>query len=196
MKKLSVVFLACLMGASLAVAAGTQNAPRVIRVTMNDGTIHEFLVESVQNMTFDANQEDSSFVLPDTREPEPNLTEEEDNPYVKSRPATPKVDRKVAPVTVKTEQPVKVNFDADKQALEFFTGLTPSDFHYSAALAGMGDLCLRRKDFSVAAEYYETALSEIRFHMGVNNFHEIVSEHLEEAYRGMGTTAQEYHESL
>ncbi len=83
-----------------------------------------------------------------------------------------------------------------KQALEFFTGLTPSDFHYSAALAGMGDLCLRRKDFSVAAEYYETALSEIRFHMGVNNFHEIVSEHLEEAYRGMGTTAQEYHESL
>ncbi len=121
MKKLSVVFLACLMGVSLAVDSGNQNAPRVIRVTMNDGTIHEFLVESVQNMTFDANQEDSSYVLPDMREPEPNLTEEEDNPYVKSRPATPKVDRKVAPVTVKTEQPVKVNFDADKQALEFFS---------------------------------------------------------------------------
>ena len=51
MKKLSVVFLACLMGVSLAVASGNQNAPRVIRVTMNDGTIHEFLVESVQNMT-------------------------------------------------------------------------------------------------------------------------------------------------
>ena len=82
------------------------------------------------------------------------------------------------------------------QALSFFTGLTPSDFHYSAALSGMGDLCLRRKEYERAAEYYETALSEIRFHMGVNNFHEIVSEHLEEAYRGMGTTAQEYHESL
>lgn len=119
MKKLSVVFLACLMGVSLAVASGNQNAPRVIRVTMNDGTIHEFLVESVQNMTFDANQEDSSFVLPDTREPEPNLTEEDDNPYVKSRPTSPKVERKVAPV--KKEQPVKVNFDADKQALEFFS---------------------------------------------------------------------------
>ena len=82
------------------------------------------------------------------------------------------------------------------QALSFFTGLTPSDFHYSAALSGMGDLCLRRKEYERAAEYYETALSEIRFHMGVNNFHEIVSEHLEEAYRGMGTTAQEYRESL
>ena len=121
MKKLSVVFLACLMGASLAVAAGVKNAPRVVRVTMNDGTIHEFLVESVQNMTFDANQEDSSFVLPDTREPEPNLTEEDDNPYVKSRPTSPKVERKVAPVTVKKEQPVQVTFDADKQALEFFS---------------------------------------------------------------------------
>ena len=82
------------------------------------------------------------------------------------------------------------------QALSFFTGLTPSDFHYSAALSGMGDLCLRRGEYERAAEYYETALSEIRFHMGVNNFHEIVSEHLEEAYRGRGTTAQEYHESL
>ena len=120
MKRLSVVFLACLMGVSLAVAAGNQNAPRVIRVTMNDGTIHEFLVESVQNMTFDANQEDSSFVLPDTREPEPNLTEEDDNPYVKARPSLPRNDRKVA-APVKTEQPVKVNFDADKQALEFFS---------------------------------------------------------------------------
>ena len=119
MKKLSVVFLACLMGVSLAVAAGVKNAPRVVRVTMNDGTIHEFLVESVQNMTFDANQEDSSYVLPDTREPEPNLTEEEDNPYVKSRPASPKVERKVVPV--KKEQPVQVTFNADKQALEFFS---------------------------------------------------------------------------
>lgn len=82
------------------------------------------------------------------------------------------------------------------QALSFFTGLTPSDFHYSAALSGMGDICLKRKEYERAAEYYETALSEIRFHMGVNNFHEIVTEHLEEAYRGMGTTAQEYHESL
>ncbi|MBR3850565.1 MAG: hypothetical protein IKJ76_00745 [Fibrobacter sp.] len=122
MKKLSVVFLACLMGVSLAVASGNQNAPRVIRVTMNDGTIHEFLVESVQNMTFDANQEDSSFVLPDTREPEPNLTEEYDNPYVKARPSLPKNDRKVvAPVMVKKEQPVQVTFDVDKQALEFFS---------------------------------------------------------------------------
>ena len=119
MKKLSVISMACLMGASLAVAAGVKNAPRVVRVTMNDGTIHEFLVESVQNMTFDANQEDSSYVLPDTREPEPNLTEEEDNPYVKSRPATPKIDRKVVPV--KNEQPVQVTFNADKQALEFFS---------------------------------------------------------------------------
>jgi len=82
------------------------------------------------------------------------------------------------------------------QALLYFSGMTPSDFHYSAAVAGMGDIFLRRKAYERAAEMYESALSEIRFHMGENNFYEIVSEHLEEAYRGMGTTTKEYRESL
>lgn len=89
-------------------------------MTMNDGTVHEFLVESVQNMTFDANVEDSSFVLPDTREPEPNLTEEDDNPYVNVRPSLPRNDGKIA-APAKKEQPVKVAFNADKQTLEFFS---------------------------------------------------------------------------
>ena len=71
-------------------------------------------------------------------------------------------------------------------AMETFSGLSPSDFHYSAALAAMGDICFAEKDFSKAAYYYEAALSEIELHMGRNNFYDIVSHNLSEAYENLG----------
>jgi len=76
----------------------------------------------------------------------------------------------------------KYLFKADK----IFRGLTPSDFHYSAVLAGIGDLLYIQKDFSQAAEYYEKALSEIELHMGKNNFYDMVSEKLDAAYEKSG----------
>lgn len=71
-------------------------------------------------------------------------------------------------------------------AMETFSVLSPSDFHYSAALAAMGDICFAEKDFSKAAYYYEATLSEIELHMGRNNFYDIVSHNLSEAYENLG----------
>ncbi len=71
-------------------------------------------------------------------------------------------------------------------AMKFFTGMSPSDFHYSAALAAMGDICFAEENFTSAAEHYEAALSEIELHMGRNNFFDIVSENLSAAYERLG----------
>lgn len=72
------------------------------------------------------------------------------------------------------------------EAEKIFEGRTPSDFHYSAYLAGKGDFYLKNSNYSEAAEYYEKALSEIELHMGRNNFYDIVSEKLENAYKKSG----------
>ncbi|MGN0642778.1 MAG: DUF4125 family protein [Huintestinicola sp.] len=76
--------------------------------------------------------------------------------------------------------------ESAEKALGFFRGLSPSDFHYSAALASMGDILFSEGSFEKAAEYYEAALSEIELHMGRNNFYDIVSENLGAAYEKMG----------
>lgn len=71
-------------------------------------------------------------------------------------------------------------------AIKIFAGRTPSDFHYSAALSAMGDLCLIKGELDKAAEYFEEALSEIEMHMGQNNFYSIVSDNLESVYKMQG----------
>lgn len=79
--------------------------------------------------------------------------------------------------------------EADKLLIRadgIFKGRSPSDFHYSAALAAMGDSAFKKKDHVKAAEYYEAALSEIELHMGRNNFYEIVSANLDKAYGELG----------
>ncbi len=69
-----------------------------------------------------------------------------------------------------------------KEADEILAGRTPSDFHYSAVLAGFGDAYFHLGDYLKTADYYEKALSEIALHMSRNNFYSIVSEKLEKAY--------------
>lgn len=75
--------------------------------------------------------------------------------------------------------------DAEKTlepALKIFAGRSPSDFHYSAALAALGDIRLAEGDHKRAALAYEAALSEIELHMGRNNFYDIVAEKLNMVY--------------
>ncbi len=67
-------------------------------------------------------------------------------------------------------------------ALKIFGGRTPSDFHYSAALSAMGDLSLLNGEFEKSVMYFEMALSEIKLHMGENDFYKIVSDNLDNAY--------------
>lgn len=65
-----------------------------------------------------------------------------------------------------------------KDAMKYFCGLSPSDFHYSAALSAMGDIEFYRSNYNSAVEYYEMALAETELHMGRNNFFDIISENL------------------
>ena len=67
-------------------------------------------------------------------------------------------------------------------ALDYFKGMSPSDFHYSAALSAMGDVLFSKGLYEKAAQHYETALSEILIHMGRCSFYDIVSENLERCY--------------
>lgn len=75
-------------------------------------------------------------------------------------------------------------------AFNIFEGRTPSDFHYSAALAAAGDLRMLKGDKIAAAEYYEMALSEIELHMGKNEFYSRVEEKLMVAYGGEAVQRQ------
>lgn len=65
-------------------------------------------------------------------------------------------------------------------------GRTPSDFHYSATLAGFGDAYYQLGKYETAAAYYEKALPEIELHMGQNNFYTIVSDNLAQTYEKLG----------
>ncbi|MBQ0042971.1 MAG: DUF4125 family protein [Lachnospiraceae bacterium] len=63
-------------------------------------------------------------------------------------------------------------------ALEIYVGRTPSDFHYSAALAAYADIMALQGKIKDAVWFYEMAKSEIDLHMGHNVFYEMVSENV------------------
>ncbi len=88
----------------------------------------------------------------------------------------------------KTKQGLTLLTEAD----DIFRGRTPSDFHYSAALAAFGDAYYQLKQYEKAAAYYEMALPEIELHMGQNNFYQIVSENLAQTYGTMGCSRPQY----
>ncbi|MGN0583930.1 MAG: DUF4125 family protein, partial [Ruminococcus sp.] len=67
------------------------------------------------------------------------------------------------------------------EALDYFYGLTPSDFHFSAALSAMGDILYYKGKYSEAIDFYEMARSETELHMGKNNFYDIISDNIKTA---------------
>ena len=80
---------------------------------------------------------------------------------------------------IKKKEEAKANLS---EALKIFGGRTPSDFHYCAALSAMGDLSLLDGEFEKSVMYFEMSLSEIKLHMGENDFYGIVSDNLNNAY--------------
>ena len=74
-----------------------------------------------------------------------------------------------------------------KLSLEYFKGLSPSDFHYSAALSAMGDVLLSKGDTKKAALFFEAALSEMLLHMGECPFCDTVREKIGLCRRGEQT---------
>lgn len=51
---------------------------RLVRITMKDGSVEEFLVESVKTLTFQANPNDSSNIYDDDEEEDPERSDEPD----------------------------------------------------------------------------------------------------------------------
>ncbi|MDO4156484.1 MAG: DUF4125 family protein [Oscillospiraceae bacterium] len=89
-------------------------------------------------------------------------------------------------------------------ALNVFRGLSPSDFHYSATLAAMGDAQFQLQNYKTAVWYYEAALSEMELHMGRGAAYEIVQENAAHAYEKLGgkpvrngmTLCKQYYETF
>lgn len=67
------------------------------------------------------------------------------------------------------------------EAIDYFYGLSPSDFHFSAALSAMGDILYYKGKYPEAIDFYEMARSETELHMGKNNFYDIISENIKTA---------------
>lgn len=89
-------------------------------------------------------------------------------------------------------------------ALDVFQGRSPSDFHYSATLAAMGDAQFQLQDYETAVWYYEAALSEMELHMGRGAVYDIVQENAARAYEKLGgkpirngmTLCRQYYETF
>lgn len=89
-------------------------------------------------------------------------------------------------------------------ALDVFQGRSPSDFHYSATLAAMGDAQFQLQDYETAVWYYEAALSEMELHMGRGAVYAIVQENAARAYEKLGgkpirngmTLCRQYYETF
>lgn len=73
-----------------------------------------------------------------------------------------------------------------KEALELFEKDGGKDFHYSAALAAMGDAYYEEKDYVNAAAYYQKALLELYKHVGRNENYERVYAKYRNAVKAAG----------
>ncbi|MDE7284428.1 MAG: DUF4037 domain-containing protein [Lachnospiraceae bacterium] len=73
-----------------------------------------------------------------------------------------------------------------KEALELFEADGGKDFHYSAALAAMGDAYYGEKDYINASAYYQKALLELYKHVGRNKNYERVYEKYQNALKAAG----------
>ncbi len=82
----------------------------------------------------------------------------------------------LAMLELKTQQlcPAKEHL---QQAVELFSGAGPeTDAHYSAALAGMGEVCFRLGEYETALDFYEKALLEVKKHFGENASYQLLCE--------------------
>lgn len=72
------------------------------------------------------------------------------------------------------------------EALEIFEAPGKKrDFHYSAALAAMGEGVFLLKDYEKALEYYKKALTEIEYFMGRNKYYAITCKNIAKVYEQM-----------
>lgn len=100
---------------------------RLVRITMKDGSVEEFLVESVKTLTFQANPNDSSNIYDDDEEEDPERSDEPDRtPEQQSSGSVTPSSSSVSPIPDSSSDDGKTPSSDSKRGGESSDSVTPS----------------------------------------------------------------------
>lgn len=100
---------------------------RLVRITMKDGSVEEFLVESVKTLTFQANPNDSSNIYDDDEEEDPERSDEPDRtPEQQSSGSVTPSSSSVTPIPDSSSDDGKTPSSDSKRSGESSDSVTPS----------------------------------------------------------------------
>ena len=100
---------------------------RLVRITMKDGSVEEFLVESVKTLTFQANPNDSSNIYDDDEEEDPERSDEPDRtPEQQSSGSVTPSSSSVTPIPDSSSDDGKTPSSDSKRDDESSDSVTPS----------------------------------------------------------------------
>ncbi len=100
---------------------------RLVRITMKDGSVEEFLVESVKTLTFQANPNDSSNIYDDDEEEDPERSDEPDRtPEQQSSSSVAPSSSSVTPIPDSSSDDGKTPSSDSKRSGESSDSVTPS----------------------------------------------------------------------
>lgn len=100
---------------------------RLVRITMKDGSVEEFLVESVKTLTFQANPNDSSNIYDDDEEEDPERSDEPDRtPEQQSSDSVTPSSSSVTPIPDSSSDDGKTPSSDSKRGGESSDSVTPS----------------------------------------------------------------------
>ncbi len=100
---------------------------RLVRITMKDGSVEEFLVESVRTLTFQANPNDSSNIYDDDEEEDPERSDEPDRtPEQQSSGSVTPSSSSVTPIPDSSSDDGKTPSSDSKRGGESSDSVTPS----------------------------------------------------------------------
>ena len=100
---------------------------RLVRITMKDGSVEEFLVESVKTLTFQANPNDSSNIYDDDEEEDPERSDEPDRtPEQQSSSSVTPSSSSVSPIPDSSSDDGKTPSSDSKRGGESSDSVTPS----------------------------------------------------------------------
>ena len=100
---------------------------RLVRITMKDGSVEEFLVESVKTLTFQANPNDSSNIYDEDEEEDPERSDEPDRtPEQQSSGSVTPSSSSVTPIPDSSSDDGKTPSSGSKGGDDSSSSVTPS----------------------------------------------------------------------
>lgn len=94
--------------------------------------------------------------------------------------------------------------EAAKEGLAIFQNGMTEDFHYSASLAVMGDICFAKKEYEQAVSCFEQAMTALKQHVGLTHAYFRLASNLQTTFDAMGkpdalrgmTISREYYDNF